>query len=138
MNRITFSNQIIMMVIEEEEIVKVYSVNDEDFNYTEISDLLNDYPELEVGSVIYLAEAKKPTIESLVDADDIIDLMIDRAYDYGGEYAESWCFDVSMQKNAKKTLNESIKRWAKKYLPAVDFYTVGKSDEYVLKEEDFE
>ena len=29
--------------------MKVYSANDEDFNYTEISDLLNDFPDFEVG-----------------------------------------------------------------------------------------
>lgn len=117
--------------------MKVYSVNDVDFNYTEVSDLLNDHPELEVGSVIYLAEAKKPTIESLVDADDIIDLILDRAYDVGWEYSDDWCYSLKHDKELKKKLEQALKRWAKN-LPEINFYSVGKSTEYVLTEKDLE
>lgn len=117
--------------------MKVYSANNEDFNYTEISDLLNDFPDFEVGDMIYEAEAKKPSLLNLVNANDIYDLILDRAYDIGGEYSEDWGYDLMHNKELKKKLEQSLKRWAKN-LPEMNFYSVGKSSEYVLTEEDFE
>lgn len=115
----------------------VYSANDEDFNYTEISDLLNDFPEMAIGDVIYQAEAVKPNILKLIDTEDILDLIIDRAYDYGGEYADDFSYELRNDKKLQKKLEASLKRWAKG-LPEITFYSVGKSVEYVLTEKDLE
>lgn len=115
----------------------VYSANDEDFNYEDISEILNDYPDMKAGDTVYKAEAKRPDILKLIDCDDVVEQMCERAYDYGGEYAEDWCDSVENDKEAKKALDQSIKRWAKKYLPRVTFYSVGKSEEYILTEGDF-
>lgn len=117
--------------------MKVYSANDEDFNYTEISDLLNDFPDFEVGDTIFEAEAKKPSLLNLVGVDDIYDLILDRAYDIGGEYSENWGYDLKHNKELKKKLEQALNRWAKN-LPEMNFYSVGKSTEYVLTEKDLE
>ena len=115
--------------------MKVYSANDEDFNYTDISDLLNDFPDFVVGDTIYVAEAKKPSLLNLINVDDIYDLIIDRAYDIGGEYADDWGYDLMHNKELKKKLEQSLKRWSKN-LPEMNFYSVGKSSVYVLTEDD--
>ena len=121
--------------------MKVYSTNDEDFNYTEVSDLLNDFPDLGVGDTIFEAEAKKPSPLDLVNVDDIyfivLESIIDRAYDIGGEYSEGWCYDLKHNKELKKKLEQSLKRWAKN-LPEINFYSVGKSSKYILTEKDLE
>lgn len=112
--------------------MKVYSANDEDFHYTEISELLNDNPELKIGDVIYIADANKPNIKQLVDYEDIYETIICRASDIGGDW--SYC----LNKEAGVKLEEALKRWAKKYLEPVNFYSVGRSEEYVLTEKDLE
>lgn len=116
--------------------MKVYSANDEDFNYTEIDDLLNDNPDLEVGDVIYVADAKKPTIKQLVDYEDIYETIICRASDIGGDFGEDWSYCLNKEAGIK--LEEALKRWAKKYLEPVNFYSVGRSEEYVLTVKDLE
>lgn len=116
----------------------VYSANDEDFNYTELYDLINDFPNMKAGDVVYKAQAKAPDILKLIDCEDILEQMSERAYDYGGEWAEDWCCSIENYKEAKKSLDNSIKRWAKKYLPPINFYCVGKSEEYILTKEDLE
>lgn len=114
-----------------------YSANDEDFNYQEISELLNDYPDFEVGDIIYKAEAWKPSLTNMIDVDDILDLVYDRAYDIGGEYAEDWIYQVGGDKELRVKIEQSLKRLGKKF-PEVTFYNVGKSEEYILTEKDFE
>ncbi len=116
--------------------MKVYSANDEDFNYFEISDLLNDNPELEAGDEIFVADAKMPTIIDLVDAEDIYDTILCRACDIAGDFGEDWadCFN----KQASAALEKALKRWANKYLEPINFYSVGKSEVYVLTEKDLE
>lgn len=116
----------------------VYSANDEDFNYEDISEILNDYPDMKAGDTVYKAEAKRPDILKLIDCDDVVEQMCDSAYDCGGEWADDWCYHLVNSKEAKKALNESIKRWAKKHLEPINFYSVTNCKEYVLTEEDFE
>ena len=59
------------------------------------------------------------------------------AYDIGGEYSENWGYDLKHNKELKKKLEQSLKRWAKN-LPEMNFYSVGKSSVYVLTEKDLE
>lgn len=116
--------------------MKVYSANDEDFNYFEISDLLNDNPELKIGDEIFVADAEEPTIIDLVDSDDIYERIARRACDIGGDFGEDWSY--CLNKEAGLKLEEALKRWAKKYLEPINFYSVGRSEVYVLTEEDLE
>lgn len=116
--------------------MKVYSANDEDFNYFEISDLLNDNPELKAGDEIFVADAKMPTITQLVDYEDVFETIICRACDIGGEFGEDWSY--CLNKEAGLKLEKALKRWAKKYLEPINFYSVGRSEVYVLTEKDVE
>lgn len=115
--------------------MEVWSANDEDFNYCSLDELLNDFPELKVGDVVYKAEAESPNILSMVSGDDIFELIQERAYDYGGEWAEDWCYYLDKEQEAE--LNKLLIGWAEG-LPAVNFYQVGKSEEYKLTETDLE
>lgn len=114
---------------------EVWSANDEDFNSTCLSDLLNDNPELKVGDVVWKAEAERPTVSNLIDADDILDLMAERAYDIGDEWSEDWMSDVASW--YKKSLEEVLSKWSQE-LPEINFYLVGKSVEYIITEQDLE
>lgn len=115
--------------------MEVWSANDEDFNYYSLDELLNDFPESKVGDVVYKAEATSPSILNMVDGDDIVELIRERAYDYGGEWSEDWCYCLDKEQEVK--LNALLTEWAKG-LPAVNFYRVGKSEEYKLTEADLE
>ena len=114
---------------------EVWSANDEDFNSTCLSDLLNDNPELKVGYVVWKAEAKRPTVSNLIDVDDILELLAERAYDIGGEWSEAWVSDVASAH--RKSLEDALSKWSKE-LPEINFYLVGKSQKYILTEEDLE
>lgn len=114
---------------------EVWSANDEDFNSVCLSDLLNDNPELKVGDVVWKAEAKRATVSNLINVDDILDLLADRAYDIGGEWSEDWISDV--KGGHRKSLEEVLEKWSKE-LPEINFYLVVKSQEYILTEEDLE
>lgn len=116
--------------------MKVYSANDEDFNYFEISDLLNDNPELKAGDEIFVADAKKPTITDLVDSEDIYDTIACRACDIAGDFGDDWT--GRFNKEASVALEKALKCWAKKYLEPINFYSVGRSEVYVLTEKDLE
>lgn len=114
---------------------EVWSANDEDFNCTCLSDLLNDNPELKAGDVVWKAEAKRPKVSSLVDVDDILELLAERAYDIGGEWTEDWSADVAS--GHRESLQEVLEKWSQE-LPEINFYLVSKSVEYVITEQDLE
>jgi len=112
-----------------------WSANDEDFNCVELSDLINDNPELEPGDVVWKATINRPKISSMIDVNDIIEQMADRAYDIGGEWSEDWMSDVV--ENHSKSLKELLDKWSKE-LPSPTFYEVGKSEEYIITALDLE
>lgn len=114
---------------------EVWSANDEDFNSTCLSDLLNDNPELKVGDVVWKAEAKRPKVSNLVDVDDILELLAECAYDIGGEWSEDWSADVAS--GHRESLQEVLEKWCQE-LPEINFYLVGKSVEYVITEQDLD
>lgn len=114
---------------------EVWSANDEDFNSTCLDDLLNDHPELKAGAVVWKAEAKRPEVSTLVDADDILELLDERAYEIGGEWSEDWSADVASLH--RESLQAALEKWCQE-LPEINFYLVGKSVEYIITEQDLE
>jgi len=114
---------------------EVWSANDEDFNSICLVDLLDDNPELKVGDVVWKAEAKHPKVSNLIDVDDILELLADRAYDIGGEWSEDWMSDV--ESLHRESLQAALEKWCQE-LPEVNFYLVCKSVEYVITEQDLE
>jgi hypothetical protein len=89
-----------------------WSRDEENFNYLSLSDLLDTYDELKPGDVVFVGDAKPPRLRHLCDADDVCDMIADRAYDIGGDYAKD-CADVSP--GAKAELNALLEGWIKKH-----------------------
>jgi len=114
----------------------VWSVNDEEFSYFELGDLLNDHPDMAVGDIVYKAIAVKPTISKLVDSSDIFEMICERAYEIADEWSEDWSYSIS--KEALGVLDKLLDTWAKEHLPEVDFYSVKDSEPYTLTVNDLE
>lgn len=85
-----------------------------------------------VGDKIYFGIVSTPTVNKLVDADDIIEMLGERAYDIGGEYAEDFP-DVSAQE--RDELNTLLQNWIDSYCKP-SFYSVLDIQEYIISEED--
>lgn len=110
-----------------------WSANNEDFNYEELSDLLDSNDDLKPGDTVYRAEAHPPKLKSLVDADWVIEQIGEMAYEIGGEYADDYP-DVSKEQAAK--LQALLEQWLSE-CPAPTFWQVRGSEPYVLTEGDF-
>lgn len=122
---------------------KCYSRNGEEFNHTELADLLEEMAgdgDLHEGAEYWEAEARHMESAHFFDAKDIIENAAERAYEEGGDYAEDFG-DVS--KEAVAELQELLSAWANKHC-SVNFYTVHapkkltvtaeQADEYAVKE----
>ncbi len=111
---------------------KCWSANNEDFNCGSLWDLLDENDDLAAGDVVYVADAVPPKASDLFDADDAIEQMGERAYEIGGEYAETYP-DVTPESKAE--LEAAITAWIEKHAEPT-FYTVRNVREYVLTEAD--
>lgn len=126
----------------------VWSFNGEDYTYDTKQEMIESayfYDHVnskwvgpQVGDKVYSGKIVMAQVRQLVDADDIIEMLNERAYDNFGEYAESWP-DLSMNdikdKKAVELLNKYLKNWVKKYCP-VNFYNIVEVEEHILSEED--
>ena len=110
-----------------------WSMDNETFNHATLGDLLDENDELVVGSTVYVGIASHPEPGDLVDADDVITMIGERAYDIAGEYADDY---PDVTKEAVAELTEFIAAWIGKHCPPT-FYQVSKTHEYVLTTDDF-
>lgn len=115
----------------------VWSTNEEDFIFQSKHEAVercscdSERDEL-VGQTIWYGEASKPDVSTIVSADDIIEMLSERAYDNHGEWAEDF---PDVDKKAVKLLDNYLKKWISKYCD-VTFYSVENVKEYVITEED--
>ena len=109
-----------------------WSRDEENFNYLSLADLLDTYDELKSGDVVFVGDAKPPKLGRLCDAEDVCDLIADRGYDIGGDYAED-CADVSP--DAKAELNALLEGWIKKHCN-LNFWEVVNVRQYVITADD--
>ncbi len=109
-----------------------WSLNDEGFSHDSLSELLDNYPDLKAGAQVFTGMAVYPALSRLIDSDDVIDQMGDRAYDIAGEYADGYP-DVSTENKAE--LDALLEGWIKKACPP-DFYEVRDVRTYVITEQD--
>lgn len=110
---------------------KVYSRDDEWFQYDELHALIQDH-ELVAGDVIFAGESKKLDTKVLFDADDLVDMIADRAYDNIGEASEGFGF---LTKEDRAELDRELAVLIDKYFPQ-NFYQVVNVQEYTITEED--
>lgn len=109
-----------------------WSSDEENFRYDTLSELLDSNDELVAGSVVYVGEAVVPRLSQLCDADDVMEIMRDRADEIAGEYADGYP-DVTSE--AERELNDLLQSWMAKHCQP-HFYTVKDIKPYVLTEED--
>lgn len=114
--------------------LEAWSTNNEDFRFSSLEDLIDSNSgELEVGQTVYVGDGRKPKLSEFCDANDVIELMQNRGYDIGGEFADGFMDDVSMEE--KQELNDLLTSWMEKHV-TINFYTVHDVREYVLTEVD--
>jgi hypothetical protein len=116
----------------EEKADQCWSVDECDFCYSTLGDLL-DSGEFEVGSVVYVGTPARYAASTYIDdADDVIERMAERAYDEHGEFAEDFP-DVTDE--AKAELTAFLAAWADKHCE-VSFYGVENIRPYTITAED--
>lgn len=91
--------------------MKRYSINNEDYTYTELEDAAQ---EAGVGQVIYEAEAIKPTTKDILHVETILEYFETSAYDQGGEYSDNILDKVD--DDAKAELEKLLCDWGDKHL----------------------
>jgi hypothetical protein len=109
-----------------------WSVNEEGFSHDSLAELLDNHPKLVAGSRVFVGEAAHPALNRLIDSDDVIDQMGDRADDIAGEYADGYP-DVSAEDKAE--LDTLLAAWIAKSCPPT-FYEVKNVRAYVITEQD--
>lgn len=109
-----------------------WSRDNEWFGCTSLGELIDENDDLEVGQTVFVADSEPADTSSLIDAEDVIEMLRARAYDNYGESAEDWP-DVSPEQ--KKELDDMLKGWIENSAPA-RFWRVTNAREYVLTAED--
>ena len=109
-----------------------WSLSDEGFSHDSLGELLDNHPDLVAGARVFVGEAAHPALNRLIDSDDVIDQMGDRADDIAGEYAEGYP-DVSAEDKAE--LDTLLAAWIAKSCPPT-FYEVKNVRAYIITEQD--
>jgi hypothetical protein len=106
----------------------LYDCKEEAIEACDHSDTLTVGRAIDFGEVITFDPAK------WCDSGDVIDVLIDRAGDAGGEWAEDYP-DVS--KEACAELDAFLSTWLRKYCTP-HFYGIKKAKEYLITQEDID
>jgi len=118
---------------------KCYSLNDEEFNFNQLGDLLNYMDDPKVGDTYFEADCKIMTTDDVISLHTVSSLlegMDEAAYEVVGEVYDNECSDVSEEAEAE--LQALISAWAVKHINLSRFWKiVGKTRECKLTEEDF-
>lgn len=108
-----------------------WSVDDEFFRYHTLGDLI-DSEDIEIGQAVYRGHVNHVDPISLIDADDIIEMLGERAYDTAGEAAEDY---PEVNDEAVTELNTLLAAWVTKHCQP-SFFTVTDVQTYVVTEDD--
>lgn len=112
----------------------VWSSNNEDFTCDELAELLDMNDDLAIGDVVFIGEVAPIQTKHLCDADDVIEMIGERAYDEVGEYADDYP-DVTPE--ARAELDALLAGWIEKHAKPT-FYSVVNVREHVITAEDME
>lgn len=113
---------------------KCWSIDEENFQYDSLGELLDNHTELMIGDVVYVGDAVKPDHSELIDVDNILEMMSERAYDIAGEYADNF---PNATVEAVRVLDYFLQVWMKAYC-TINFYRVKNIKPYKITMEDFE
>jgi hypothetical protein len=109
-----------------------WSVDDEDYEYESLSDLLDANPEIKSGDTVYVGEAKPPNPHHLVSAMDVVNIMSDRALDIADEHA---CDYPNVTDEAYEELDRFLHDWVTKNC-SPNFFVIKNSQEYKVTIDD--
>lgn len=116
---------------------KCYSTNDEDFKFTDFSDLIEELEsngDLAVGVTYYEADFRRITAKDIVSINRVVEDMDERLYDLVGEAAED---GIDVSNEAVEELEAFLVQWGDKHAATSRYYTiVGKSREMKIAAED--
>lgn len=114
--------------------VQCWSTNNERFEAETLSNLIimNDW--LRAGDIVYVGTKQTIDLARLCDADDVIDILRDRAHDLGGEGAEDYP-DVTDEE--KKLLTAALSGWIALCCPPT-FYGVENIRKHTLTDIDLD
>lgn len=108
-----------------------WSDDNESFCYESLGELV-DNTELEVGQIVYKADAIRPDVSFMIDSDDIVTMLNERACDEYGDYAEDF---PNVSDDALKELDYFLQHWINRNCDGT-FYKVQNVVEYVITSED--
>lgn len=117
----------------EPEAQECWSTDEENFNATELCQLLDENDHLKAGDTVWVGEAVRPDPKRLFNTDWLLENMGEAAYDIAGEHADDYP-DVS--KEDVKELEALVTGWIKRACPP-SFWTVENVKPYVLSHDDF-
>ncbi|PRP68469.1 hypothetical protein BUE93_22230, partial [Chromobacterium amazonense] len=106
---------------------QAWSANDEDFTAESLQDLIDQDDDIQPGQTVYVGDVQEHGT-NWIDADDVIEMIGDRWYDAGGEYADGGP-DVSDE--AKAELATFLARWQAEHCVA-DFFQVVNVRQYTI------
>ena len=117
---------------------KCYSLNDEDFNFSEAGDLFDALygdGELTAGHVYYEADCHTPTTDNVLDVGSILQEADEKMHDRIGDIYDDEFSKASP--DAQAELQALLNAWAEKHV-RIDRYWIidGKSRELRVTEED--
>jgi hypothetical protein len=113
-----------------------YSINNEDFNYTDASEALQalaDDGRLVEGGIYYECDCEEVPLTRYLRASRILDIAGDDIFDEVGESAED-AFMVGAA--AEQELNNLLANWAKKHLNGAYWRCIGKPRELTVTADD--
>lgn len=109
-----------------------WSADEENYNCTSLGELLDNNGHLIVGSIVWRGEAHVPATSRLIDAEDVVCVMADRASDIAGEYADGYPCATTQ---ARAELEAFLDTWVARHCPPT-FYEVKNSKPYTLTADD--
>lgn len=102
------------------------------FMYASLTELLSEAWEPEVGMEVEFGTTSPVVPSDLIGADDVMDMIGERAYDVVSEFNEDYP-DVS--KEAREELETLLHDWIRKHAP-INFYHVKNVQKYIVTAED--
>lgn len=111
---------------------EAWSDDGELFKCDSLGELLDMMDDPQPGAVVYVGDAVEVSPGRLVHADDVIDIMADRAFEIAGDAADEY---PAVSDEARAGLNSLLAAWIKEHCPPT-FYTVERVKPYTLTEDD--
>ncbi|KVU65296.1 hypothetical protein WK72_18935 [Burkholderia ubonensis] len=111
-----------------------WSKDNEFFSCDALDELLDMHDELAIGDVVFFGDVAPIPIKHLCDADDVIDMIGERAHDEVGEAADGYP-DIASE--AKAELEALLAGWIEKHAKPT-FYSVINVREHIITAADME